>query len=462
MDFKQKKRKRSSAWDQVPEGLDGLSPSEIRARIAITKAPVISTVGMNMFVPQPSTFSPMMNSSSLLSLGGNGILGGNVSSHTQAKRLYIGNVPPDATEAELKDFFKEQYIHAGFTSRDRDVIHSAQINYERNYGFIELDTPELATSGLSFDGISFRDHTLKVRRPRDYQGTDSSPIPGLIRGIVSTNVPDTPNKVFIGGLPATFTEDQVKELVGHFGELKAFHLVKDNQTNVSKGYAFFEYLDPNVTDRACRALNNKDFGGKTLLVQRAHLGAKNNTQTIYDLGAIQSTLTCLLNLQVAVTSTLQNNNLQLPIEPTRVLVLLNLVSFSDLCNKEEVSFLEEDVRNECSKYGTVESVVIPSAESEDGLETVKGIGRIFVCFRTIEEAMIAQKAMALRKYNHRCVLTTYFNEQQFLAGSYDGSEDPVSDQAIEKLQQHYKNELASGNNSVPDNMSYHQVPPPPM
>lgn len=33
-----------------------------------------------------------------------------------------------------------------------------------------------------------------------------------------------------------------------FGPLKAFNLVKDAVTNMSRGYAFCEYVDPLITD----------------------------------------------------------------------------------------------------------------------------------------------------------------------------------------------------------------------
>ena len=46
---------------------------------------------------------------------------------------------------------------------------------------------------------------------------------------------DSPHKIFIGGLPNYLNEDQVKELLSSFGQLKAFNLVKDSATQLSKG-----------------------------------------------------------------------------------------------------------------------------------------------------------------------------------------------------------------------------------
>lgn len=71
----------------------------------------------------------------------------------------------------------------------------------------------------------------------------------VITGVVSTVVQDSPHKIFIGGLPNYLNEDQVKELLVSFGPLKGFNLVKDSATGLSKGYAFCEYVDVNVTDQ---------------------------------------------------------------------------------------------------------------------------------------------------------------------------------------------------------------------
>merc|ERR1719184_262312 len=76
-----------------------------------------------------------------------------------------------------------------------------------------------------------------------------------IPGMISTVVSDSPNKLFVAGLPNYLNEDQVKELLTSFGQLKAFNLVKDMTSGLSKGYAFAEYLDGTITDQAIAGLN---------------------------------------------------------------------------------------------------------------------------------------------------------------------------------------------------------------
>lgn len=48
------------------------------------------------------------------------------------------------------------------------------------------------------------------------------------------------------------SRQQVKELLLSFGQLKAFNLVKDAATGLSKGYAFAEYVEYSITDQVMR------------------------------------------------------------------------------------------------------------------------------------------------------------------------------------------------------------------
>lgn len=49
--------------------------------------------------------------------------------------------------------------------------------------------------------------------------------------------------------PDAYSVKQVKELLMSFGQLRAFNLVKDSSTGLSKGYAFAEYVDISMTDQ---------------------------------------------------------------------------------------------------------------------------------------------------------------------------------------------------------------------
>ena len=99
----------------------------------------------------------------------------------------------------------------------------------------QFRSAEDATAAMAFDGIMFLNGPLKIRRPKDYGGMEMPGPAGFhVPGVVSTNVPDSANKIFVGGLPSYLNEDQVMELLKSFGEPKAFNLVRNNGPGPSK------------------------------------------------------------------------------------------------------------------------------------------------------------------------------------------------------------------------------------
>lgn len=338
----------------------------------------------------------------------------------QARRLYVGNVPGAVTEQELAHFFNDKMLSAGLSNEQCPVI-AVQMNYEKSFAFVEFKLPDDATRGMSLDGVTLRGQALKIRRPKDYQPPPTQPgAPTHIPGIISTNVPDSPNKIFVGGLPAYLSEDQVKDLLSSYGQLKSFNLVKDPVTGNSKGYAFFEYLDETVTDKACAGLNGMKLQEKTLLVQRATLGAKHGGSQAMTGQQLQTALGAnptaaqFLNLQISSATILS----QLPgmiggaaHEPSSILMLLNLVSPDDLSDQDAIDDLKNDIGEECSKFGTVKSIQVPAPDA-DNVGTVK----VYVEFDSPDSAKRAQMALAGRKYNNRMVITSFYPEPDYHDG----------------------------------------------
>ncbi|KAL0151096.1 hypothetical protein M9458_053609, partial [Cirrhinus mrigala] len=189
----------------------------------------------------------------------------------------------------------------------------------------------------------------------------------------------------------------VKELLTSFGPLKAFNLVKDSATSLSKGYAFCEYVDISVTDQAVAGLHGMQLGDKKLIVQRASVGAKNANPT----AVVETPVT----LQVPGLQRVQNSGL-----PTEVLCLLNMVMPEELLDDEDYEEILEDIREECCKYGTVRSIEIP--RPVNGVE-VPGCGKIFVEYVSAAECQKAMQALTGRKFANRVVVTKYYDPDMY-------------------------------------------------
>lgn len=298
------------------------------------------------------------------------------------------------------NFFNEKMKEANLMSAPGNPVLAVQINMDKNFAFIEFRSVEETTNAMALDGINLQGQALKIRRPKDY-----TPIPGVsdnlpkhIPGVVSTVVPDGPWKIFCGGLPTYLSDDQVKELLSSFGELRAFNLVKDSGTTFSKGYCFFEYVNHELTDIAIAGLNGMQLGDKKLVVQRASVGAK-------VLGGPDGLI------QLGMPITIPGLQLEgIASNPTEVLCLMNMVTVDELQDDEEYEGIMEDVREECNKYGSVVAVEIPRPVAD---VEVPGCGKIFVQFQTPEDCQGAASKLAGRKFANRVVVTSYFDLEKF-------------------------------------------------
>ncbi|PON99832.1 U2 snRNP auxilliary factor, large subunit, splicing factor [Trema orientale] len=247
-----------------------------------------------------------------------------------ARRVYVGGLPPTATEQSVATFFSQVMAAiGGNTAGPGDAVVNVYINHVKKFAFVDMRSVEEASNAMALDGIIFEGAPVKVRRRSDYNPSlaatlgpsQSKPNPNLNLAAVgltpgSAGGLEGPDRIFVGGLPYNFTEEQIKELLESFGPLRGFDLVKDRETGNSKGYAFCVYQDLSVTDTACAALNGIKMGDKTLTVRRANQGAnqrKPEQERVLLLGQQQIALQPQVQRSVASVTELQSHpNINVP------------------------------------------------------------------------------------------------------------------------------------------------------
>eukprot|EP01125_Pyxidicula_operculata_P019620 TRINITY_DN7121_c1_g1_i4.p1 TRINITY_DN7121_c1_g1~~TRINITY_DN7121_c1_g1_i4.p1 ORF type:complete len:253 (-),score=70.48 TRINITY_DN7121_c1_g1_i4:26-784(-) len=241
-----------------------------------------------------------------------------------------------------------------------------------------------------------------------------------------------------------------------FGQLKSFNLVRDSSTGLSKGFAFCEYADPYVTDTACSSLNGTNLGDKSLVVQRASVN-----QTVKKTDApvnVDARAALMLTLSSPAAQLLATATKNATLNPTRVLVLMNIINMYDFPGEhEEAEYQEliEDITEECARYGNVVKVLIPrplhklshhtvehfdgnnwvdddnnedddseEQRREDERTSPPGFGKVYVEYEKIEHAKRAQTALGGRRYDGRMVITTYLDEEKWAAGDLETTTGP--------------------------------------
>ncbi len=76
-------------------------------------------------------------------------------------------------------------------------------------------------------------------------------------------------KLYIGGIPYSTTEDDLKALFAEIGEVTSSAIIIDKMTGRSKGFGFIEMAKDAEADKAIAEMNGKDFQGRTLTVNEA-------------------------------------------------------------------------------------------------------------------------------------------------------------------------------------------------
>jgi len=76
-------------------------------------------------------------------------------------------------------------------------------------------------------------------------------------------------RVFVGNLPFSTTEEQLRDLFAQHGEVTNVEIVKDRFTQRSRGFAFVEMSNDAAADAAVAALNKYELDGRPLTVNEA-------------------------------------------------------------------------------------------------------------------------------------------------------------------------------------------------
>lgn len=77
------------------------------------------------------------------------------------------------------------------------------------------------------------------------------------------------NKLYVGGLPYTTTDEQLQQLFSAHGTVESARVITDKFTGRSKGFGFVEMSSGAEAQAAIQALNGTDLEGRSLTVNEA-------------------------------------------------------------------------------------------------------------------------------------------------------------------------------------------------
>ena len=188
-------------------------------------------------------------------------------------------------------------------------------------------------------------------------------------------------------------------------------------------------MDPSVTDVACQGLNGMELGDRYLVVQRSSIGAKPAT------GLGQPGMPTQEEYQNALNPrrlTAMPRALDIDNTNARILLMLNMVVPEDLMDDTEYTEILEDIREECSGFGTIEDFRIPrpsktTREKKWGPEAAAareadeamGVGRVYVKYVDSTGAGKALAQLAGRAFAGRSIVATLISDDADVSPSLD-------------------------------------------
>lgn len=74
-------------------------------------------------------------------------------------------------------------------------------------------------------------------------------------------------KIYVGNLPFSASDDEVRTLFSQYGEVESVQLITDRDTGRPRGFGFVEMSSG--ADEAIQALHDSEMGGRSLNVNEA-------------------------------------------------------------------------------------------------------------------------------------------------------------------------------------------------
>ena len=76
-------------------------------------------------------------------------------------------------------------------------------------------------------------------------------------------------RIYVGNLPYSVNDDELRNIFGQFGELASAEVIKDKFSGQSKGFGFVDMPNNSEADAAIKAMNETEMKGRKLTVNEA-------------------------------------------------------------------------------------------------------------------------------------------------------------------------------------------------
>jgi hypothetical protein len=340
------------------------------------------------------------------------------------RELFVGNTPAGTSELLLQHFVNAAMRRSGLCGPYESPVVNARVNSK--FAFVELNSIDMANKCLNLNGIPFLNVQLKICRPSKYIGPVVPAITWFqLTGQDSNNIYDPEmeklqRELFVGNTTPEMTAQMLQDFLGSAMQQVGLATAPGNPISACRVSGKFAFIELRSAIEAANALNlnNIPYLGTALRVGRPskyngppeqHLNWEDILAKFLS-GELQPS-----NYGAPTTTTdTTATNVNEPVSETpisRIVELRNMLTADDLNNPEEYQDIYDDTKEQCSEFGTLQSIVIPRANEV-------GATKIFLEFETTTDAAAAIAGLQGRTFDGRLVEATYYDEIKFANKDY--------------------------------------------
>lgn len=267
-------------------------------------------------------------------------------------------MPSEVNEDELKQYFLTILTTLNpYMKLTNPILNIEEvISNHGTYYIFDLATKDDIEILKAMNNTEWRGYRMRIEKPanfyREYNASQGKNVE-LKELKKQGQLHENDNKLYMGGIPLNAKENEIRDIVESFGQLKSFNLVKDqnSEEDLNRGFCFFEYVDDRTTDKAIKGLHGREMGDKRLKVQRANINLK-SMSIVQQLKANPVEMIPRdfnkSNFSEAVEVPEINIQLNIPVYssvPSRVIQMINMITPEDIMDDSDYREIIEDIRN---------------------------------------------------------------------------------------------------------------------
>jgi len=182
-----------------------------------------------------------------------------------ARTVFCMQLAQRIRSRDLEDFFS-----AVGTVREVKLIQDKHSKRSKGIAYVEFKDLESVPLALGLNGQRLLGVPIVV------QPTQSEKNKVAAAQLTLQKATQGPTKLYVGNLHENITDDMLKGIFSPFGRVESIQIVKDQETGVSRGYAFITFAEAPHAKQALDQLNGFEIAGRPIKLNTVSQSAEFN------------------------------------------------------------------------------------------------------------------------------------------------------------------------------------------